>query len=55
MPQHLIVITHAQQNKFGTFKLVLLHLQQFFKNTLIKKGRGLWPFDALATLTITQL
>jgi hypothetical protein len=30
-------------------KKLLLPLQQFFKQLLIKKGRGLWPAEALAT------
>ena len=44
--------TRYLQNKFGCLKVGLLLLHQFFTNILIKKGRGLWPFDALATLTI---
>lgn len=38
-------------DKFGSFANTLIYLHQFF-NTLIKKGRGIWPDEALATLTV---
>jgi hypothetical protein len=34
---------------FGSLKIVLLSLYQFFTTLLIKKGGGLWPDDTLAT------
>jgi hypothetical protein len=34
---------------FGNMNRLLLPLQQFFQQLLIKKGRGLWPAEALAT------
>lgn len=35
--------------KFGKLKILTLHLHQFFTTSLIKKGRGKWPCEALAT------
>lgn len=47
MSNTIILAKHFQ---FGSLPELPLHLQQFFK-LLIKKGRGNWPCEALATQT----
>jgi hypothetical protein len=45
---------YNSKNLFGILKLGLIHLHQFFKS-LIKKGRGIWPVEALATQASNSL
>jgi len=45
---------NASEFLFGKLTFLPIHLQQFFL-LLIKKGRGIWPDEALATQASSQL